>query len=850
MLPAGGRRSKIRPPRKSLIASSVGGAGSDAALDYEKAWLVLSNAINQIQSKNVSNLSYEQLYRKAYILVLRKFGARLYDNVASSITQHLLQRRTELLKFSNDSEEFMKQTIVEWEEHMQSMKFISDVLMYLNRVYVREHKKLLIYDLGIQLFKDNILKYNDNEVGSKLIEMVIDEISRNRKGEFITTKIYITKIINMFEMLTESGPTDIQYGENYYQRYFELAFLSSSETFFYKLSQEYLNYGLGARYLMDTYQFIKDEEKRVNFYLPSSTYPKLIELMNNIMIIDKIDQVICFPLEQKGLSYLLEPVLSNIFEMKPIEHHYNELRTLYELIGRVDPDYKLLRMRLREQIINQGTRMPILVKESLASSSANTAKKASASLTAFAIKWIESVLEYQNQFSLILKESFNREFVLEECVSTAMRDFITGNPGTKRPNSNPGAPELLSIYMDHYIKQFQKSSNEVNIDLSSRDEFLNKSISFLRFIRDKDAFEAHYANHFAKRFLNAKAGNSKLEGSKLSDDLEELVISRLCDELGTSALEKVIKMNKDIKLSNDLTREWRKHSIKSKKDYLVDLELKICNVSDWPKSMTKDYKGFSNDLGSDGFLWPRQLRPTIKEFEEFWFSGKKNDNKSLYWFPRFGSMDLRITYPSRTYEINMSTYAGVIMLLFAPQSIKSDGSQVTAFEELKEFSFLEIKELTHIPDADLRRQLQSIAVAPRLRLLIKYPMTKEVNDGDIFKLNADFKSTSPKVKVLTVSASSTSKGADSKKTHEDENQEEVQSDITEGRKFVVNAAIVRIMKSRHDISHNDLISELVKQLSNRFQPLISLIKQRIEDLIDKEYLKRDDDDKSIYHYVA
>ena len=138
-------------------------------------------------------------------------------------------------------------------------------------------------------------------------------------------------------------------------------------------------------------------------------------------------------------------------------------------------------------------------------------------------------------------------------------------------------------------------------------------------------------------------------------------------------------------------------------------------------------------------------------------------------------------------------------------------------------------------------------------------MTKEVNNSDVFKLNEKFKSPSTKVKVLTVSASSsTSSGTKVSstndttlaKTVQEEEFEEVQSSILESRKIEVNAAIVRIMKSRRTINHNDLISELVKQLHNRFQTLTILIKQRIEDLIEKEYLKRDDNDKSIYHYVA
>lgn len=913
MLPPGSRRSKIRPPRKSFVGvSSIGGSSgnrssgaeaTDPNEDYEKAWSILSNAIIQIQNKNVSNLSYEQLYRKAYFLVLRKHGAKLYDNVSELITNHLIQRRSYVLdimnatsssSFNNSiSEDFMKSIILEWDEHLQSMKFISDVLMYLNRVYVKEYKKLLIYDLGIQLFTNNFIKMNDNEIGTKLVDAVIEEITKSRKGQVITSKMYITKIINMFELLIESNSSnDLQFGENYYMKYFELKFLTASETFFNFLSDDYVNGMNGTKYLNDINQFIKEEENRISFYLPSATFPKLISLMNNILIKDKIDKIINLPLEQQGLSFWLQPVLSNIFNEETNAlflagdsdqslyngHYTTELKILYDLIGRIDRDHTLLRLRLKEQVTAQGYKLPNLVKESLINApSTLTAGKKQPVITTnssqFAIKWVDTILEFQNQYSYIVKESFSKDLCIEQCISVAMREFINSSLSSQGARKKNGAdsnytngPEIMSVYMDHFIKQLSKSSTPnarkaTSNSIDPADEFINKSILFLRYIKDKDAFEAHYANHFAKRFLNSK-GSQTSKGtalSKINNDFEELIISKLSEELGSTAFDKVIKMNKDIKLSHDITSDWKKFSMQQKEENFVDLELKICNVSDWPKSMTKDYKNFTRSENNDiDFIWPSQLRHTIKSFEEFWTTGKKNDNKSLFWCPKFGSMDLRITYPSKTYEINMSTYAGIIMLLFAPQSSDSNDDPVLAFEEKRELTYLEIKELTGIPEPDLKRQLQSIAVAPRLRLLVKIPMSKDVNEEDKFKLNHKFTSPSAKVKVLTVSAStgsssaSSSKQQDSKstKTEQEEEKEEVQSVIHEGRKLVINASIVRIMKSRQTINHNDLIAELIKQLQNRFQPLTLLIKQRIEDLIEKEYLKRDDNDRTVYHYVA
>lgn len=47
-----------------------------------------------------------------------------------------------------------------------------------------------------------------------------------------------------------------------------------------------------------------------------------------------------------------------------------------------------------------------------------------------------------------------------------------------------------------------------------------------------------------------------------------------------------------------------------------------------------------------------------------------------------------------------------------------------------------------------------------------------------------------------------------------------------------------------------LIMEVVAQLQRMFQPDFRLIKRRIEDLIQREYLARDLDNQNLYKYVA
>lgn len=55
----------------------------------ESIWTLLRNAIQEIQKKNNSGLSFEELYRNAYTMVLHKHGERLYTGLKEVVTSHL-----------------------------------------------------------------------------------------------------------------------------------------------------------------------------------------------------------------------------------------------------------------------------------------------------------------------------------------------------------------------------------------------------------------------------------------------------------------------------------------------------------------------------------------------------------------------------------------------------------------------------------------------------------------------------------------------------------------------------------------------------------------------------------------
>lgn len=81
--------------------------------------------------------------------------------------------------------------------------------------------------------------------------------------------------------------------------------------------------------------------------------------------------------------------------------------------------------------------------------------------------------------------------------------------------------------------------------------------------------------------------------------------------------------------------------------------------------------------------------------------------------------------------------------------------------------------------------------------------------------------------------------AENKETHE-----RVQVE----RSFETQAAIVRIMKSRKSITHNELVVEVVNATKSRGVLSVGDIKKNIERLIDKDYMEREED--GTYSYIA
>mmetsp|Transcript_6153 Transcript_6153/g.9899 ORF Transcript_6153/g.9899 Transcript_6153/m.9899 type:complete len:117 (-) Transcript_6153:17-367(-) len=116
-------------------------------------------------------------------------------------------------------------------------------------------------------------------------------------------------------------------------------------------------------------------------------------------------------------------------------------------------------------------------------------------------------------------------------------------------------------------------------------------------------------------------------------------------------------------------------------------------------------------------------------------------------------------------------------------------------------------------------------------------MKLAIGEGDKLTVNFGFRSNLKKISINAAQRKENRKESD--KVHEK---------VLAERKHVLEAAIVKQMKARRTLKHTELLTEVLRLI--RFPVELEVIAKRIDDLIEREYMRRDDKDNKVYHYVA
>ncbi|KAL7863294.1 hypothetical protein SRHO_G00122780 [Serrasalmus rhombeus] len=398
---------------------------------------------------------------------------------------------------------------------------------------------------------------------------------------------------------------------------------------------------------------------------------------------------------------------------------------------------------------------------------------------------VQELLDFKDKVDSIIDVCFMKNEKFVNAMKEAFETFIN-----KRPNK---PAELIAKYVDSKLRAGNKEATDEELE-----KMLDKIMIIFRFIYGKDVFEAFYKKDLAKRLLVGKSA---------SVDAEKSMLSKLKHECGAAFTSKLEGMFKDMELSKDIMVQFKQYMQCQNIPGNIELTVNILTMGYWPTYVPMEVH-----------LPPEMVR--LQEIFKTFYLGKHSGRK-LQWQSTLGHCVLKAEFKEGKKELQVSLFQTLVLLMF---------------NEGEEFCLEEIKLATGIEDSELRRTLQSLACG-KARVLTKTPKSKDVEDGDKFSCNDDFKHKLFRIKINQIQMKETV-----------EEQASTTERVFQDRQYQIDAAIVRIMKMRKTLSHNLLVSEVYNQLKFPVKP--ADLKKRIESLIDRDYMERDKENPNQYNYVA
>ena len=347
--------------------------------------------------------------------------------------------------------------------------------------------------------------------------------------------------------------------------------------------------------------------------------------------------------------------------------------------------------------------------------------------------------------------------------------------------------ELMSTFCDRILKSGGEKLSEAEVE-----ESLDRIVQLFSYLTDKDLFAEIYRNQLAKRLLNQRS---------TSEDAEKLMIAKLKVQCGTQFTSKMEGMLADLAVGSQQRQEFEQRM--GEVDTKLDFGVQVLTTGFWPS-----YKSPEVTLTDE-------MTKCMNVFRDW--HDQKHQKRKLVWVFTQGSASVRGTFGKKSYDLQVTTLQAIALEALS-------GGVTLGFEDLAQRLNLE---------PEILKPLMHSLSCGRHKVIAKTPGGNKINTTDQFTANVKFSCNMRKIRIPMASLDSS---FNTKK-------------VEENRHIAIEAAIVRIMKARKTLQHQQLLAEVLAQLSF-FNPNPRVVKKRIEALIDREYLERSADNSSVYNYLA
>lgn len=643
-----------------------------------------------------------------------------------------------------------------------------------------------------------------------LLAALFGFIERDRNG----AKLDKSLIRDMIENLAVLGLDD---SRKFYEREFEGRFLEETKSYYVNESTGFMASNSISDYMTKAEERIKEETGNCEtFYAHfKDTQAKLEQALNWALIENHMES------------------LQASFKSMLTSDRQQDMTRFYFLLSRVSDGLTNSAKTFEQHVASQGVE---IVKEQASKKTAQAAMKS-------AISFIQRLIELYGKYSAQVEQCFLKNSLFKEALDKA---FVTT---MNMPSGKFTTSRLLNFHLDYLLKGKAKTSEE---DKNATLEDISRLFSYFR---DKDEFAEYARRGLCKRLL--------ARGSGFDESAEKAFISLLKAQCGNAFTRRLQGMFTDAEDEATARVKHRFQEWNSDSDKVagVQLSVQVLNDSYWPIS------------GVDKFPIPgmsSEFVACVSKFEEY-YKLESSSSKKLRWLYNHGTVLLATTEGKAKREVVVTPIQASVLLLFnqkdawtfaeikaalwpgAQSRAKLRTSRSSEFDiNLEEilkaalqplafwsFTALERTNPAQSPAAELPKEKKSTKEGDEEGEGEEGGVAKDkINDDDTFTVKLDLK----KKRRVTFPAGSAKQ--ESKQAKQD------QVAVIKQRAFEVDAAMVRVMKSRNVLSWTELQLQVVEILKVRFLPQAKLMKARLESLIERGFLDRDPNDRTTLKYIA
>ncbi|KAF3664459.1 Cullin-1 [Capsicum annuum] len=728
----------IRVPKMAMAQLKI--------IELDEGWEFMQKGIIKLkkflegQQHSFSSEEYMMLYTTIYNMCTQKppndYSQQLYEKYKEAFEEYI--NSTVLPSLREKHDEFMLMEFVKrWANHKLMVRWLSRFFHYLDRYFIARRSLPALNEVGLTCFRD-----------------LIDQ---EREGEQIDRGL----LKNVLDIFVGIGMGEMEY----YEIDFEDPMLKDTAAYYSRKASSWIVEDSCPDYMLKAEECLKKEKDRVSHYLHVSSETKLLEKVQNELLVVYTIQLL--EKEHSGCRALLR------------DDKVEDLSRMYRLFLRIPKGLEPVSNMFKQHVIAEGM---VLVQQA----EDTTNSKAESSGSGEQV-FVRKLIELHDKYLAYVTDCFANNSLFHKALKEAFEVFCN------KIVSGCSSAELLASYCDNILK---KGGSEKLSD-DAIEETLDKVVKLLAYISDKDLFAEFYRKKLSRRLLFDKSA---------SDDHERLILTKLKQQCGGQFTSKMEGMVTDLTLARESQNNFQEYlSNNAAASPGIDLTVTVLTTGFWPS-----YK--SSDLSL-----PAEMVKCVEVFKEFYQT--KTKHRKLTWIYSLGTCNINGKFESKTIELILGTYQAAVLLLF------------NASDRL---SYSEIKSQLNLADDDLIRLLQSLSCA-KYKILTKEPSNRIVSPSDHFAFNSKFTDRMRRIRVPLPPV---------------DERKKVVEDVDKDRRYAIDACIVRIMKSRKVLPHQQLVLECVEQLSRMFKPDFKAIKKRIEDLITRDYLERDKENPNLFKYLA